>query len=64
MKLTKRILCLLMAMALTVALCACGADKSDDQQKDNGTTTTTTTNAGGGALEGDNAFNDGVFGAW
>ena len=42
MKLTKRILCLMLVMALAFALCACGEKKEDkkDAPKDNGGTTT------------------------
>ncbi len=61
MKLTKRILCLLLAMALTCALCACGGDTTTD---DDSNQTTTTTNDMGGNLDGDNVYNDGVFGEW
>lgn len=60
MKLTKRILCLLLALAMTFALCACGnsADQDDTAQ------TTTTTNEMGGNLEGEDNFNDGMFTEW
>ena len=63
MKLTKRIICLLLAVVLAFALCACGekADNGDDNQTP---TTTTTTNGMGGNLEGDQIFNDGVFSEW
>lgn len=65
MKLTKRIVCLLLAMVLAFALCACGekADNGDDNQTPT-TTTATPTNGMGGNLEGDQIFNDGVFSEW
>lgn len=56
MKLTKRILCLMLAMALTFALCACGGNSEDND--DTTPTTSTTANSEGGNLEGDNIFND------
>lgn len=61
MKLTKRILCLAVAALLVCGLCACG-NKQNDTPADNNTTTTT--NVMGGNLEGDNTYNDGVFGEW
>lgn len=63
MKLTKRILCLLLAAALTFALCACGNDAGEDN-KDNTPQTTTTTNALDGNLDGDSIYNDGMFSEW
>ncbi len=68
MKLTKRILCLLLAMALTFALCACG-DKKDEENNDTNTsttapTTTTTVDDWASNLDGDNQFNDGMFSEW
>ena len=66
MKLTKRILCLMLAMALTVALCACG-DKKEEEKKDSTPTnhtvptTQTTTDDWSGNLEGENQFNDAVL---
>lgn len=59
MKLTKRILCLTTAIALLLALCACGNKK--DNNADSTPSTTTTTNAMGGNLDSDNVYNDGVL---
>lgn len=67
MKLTKRILCLTLAVTLICALCACG--KKADDNKDGGNTTTTTTQSTttttaddwGGNLDGENIYNDGEF---
>ena len=63
MKLTKRILCLALALTLIFALAACGKKNKDTNK--NGTTntteqvTTTTTDDWAGNLEGDNLYNDG-----
>lgn len=62
MKLTKRILCLALALTLICALCACGK-KAEDDNKDGGTsstqsTTTTTADDWAGNLDGENVFND------
>ena len=64
MKLTKRIVCLMMALSLIVALSACG--KKAEENKDNGTTTTTTqstttTTQWENNLGGDIIYNDGEF---
>lgn len=67
MKTTKCILCVLLAMVLTVALCACGGNADNNAGGETTTTTqgtTTTTNADGGNLDGENNYNDGMFGAW
>lgn len=61
MKLTKRILCLTTAIALLLALCACGNKKDN---ADSTPSTTTTTNNMGGNLDGENVYNDAVFGEW
>lgn len=61
MNLFKRILCLATALLLAVALCACGGEKPAEEDANQ---TTTTTNVMGGNLEGDNHFNDGMFGEW
>ena len=60
MKLTKRILCLALMLALAVTLCACG-NKKDKQNNsgDNGGVTTTTTADDWAANMDDNLFNDG-----
>ena len=63
MKMTKRILCLMLALAMSIALCACGGNKPDNDKQDGGETTTTT-NAVGGNLEGENNYNDGMFSEW
>lgn len=61
MKRMKRILCLTLVLALSVALCACG--KKDTAKNKGGNTeaptTTTTVDDWAGNLEGDNMFNDG-----
>ena len=56
----KRILCLATAVLLAFALCACGGDTPAEDTNQ----TTTTTNEMGGNLEGDNHYNDGMFGEW
>ena len=56
MRLTKRILCLALVLALTFALCACG--EKEPANDDTTPTTSTTANSEGGNLEGDNIFND------
>lgn len=61
MNLFKRILCLATALLLAFALCACGGNKPADEDTNQ---TTTTTNAMGGNLDGENQFNDGMFGEW
>ena len=58
MKLTKRILCLALMLALAVTLCACG-NKKDDQNNGGDTGATTTTTADDWANMDDNLFNDG-----
>lgn len=58
MKLTKRILCLMLAMALGFALCACGEKPADEETAP---TTAATTNVEGGNLEGDSIYNDAVL---
>ena len=63
MKLTKRMICLALALTLIFALSACGKKNKDDN-KTGGTTTTenvttTTTDDWGGNLDGDNIYNDG-----
>ncbi|MBR2320147.1 MAG: hypothetical protein IKA50_05140 [Clostridia bacterium] len=71
MKLTKRILCLALVLALTFALCACGKDKkeNDDSASTNPggfstqPSTQTTVDPWDGNLEGDNHFNDATL-AW
>ena len=63
MKLTKRILCLTTAAVLLLALCACG-NKVNPADANATPGTTTTTNAMGGNLDGENVYNDGVFGEW
>lgn len=57
----KRILCLVTALLLAVALCACGGDKPAEEDTNQ---TTTTTNEMGGNLEGDIQYNDGMFTEW
>ena len=59
MKLTKRVICLLMALALTFALCACGEKEDNGDTNQTAPTTTTTTNSEGGNLGGEDIFNDG-----
>lgn len=71
MKLTKRILCLALVLALTFALCACGDDKkdSDDSASTNPggfstqPSTQPTVDSGEGNLGGDVHFNDATL-AW
>lgn len=55
MKLTKRILCLALALAMVASLAACGKKKPADTDKGGNTTTTTTTAADDW---GDDVFND------
>lgn len=72
MKLTKRILCLALVLALAVALCACG--KKDEGKKEStpvassGFTSSTAANSDDddweGNLEGENQYNDATFGEW
>ena len=66
MKLTKRIVCLMLALSLMVALSACG--KKTEENKNNGTTTTTTqstttttSDEWESNLGGDIVYNDGEF---
>ena len=66
MKLTKRILCLALALTLICALCACGKKADDDKDGGNSSSSTqptTTTTAGDweGNLDGENIYNDGEF---
>ena len=64
MKLTKRILCLLLAMTLAFALCACGEKEEEKKDENTGNTggfvnqTQTTVDDWAGNLDGDNQFND------
>ena len=73
MKLTKRILCLVLMLTLMFALCACGEDEED--QKSSGTnpggfstpsenSVTQTTDDWAGNLDGENQYNDGMFTEW
>ena len=62
MKLTKRLFCLALVLALTFALCACG---KKDEQKNTATPSSSTSNTTSssdpvddGNLEGDNMYND------
>lgn len=71
MKLTKRILCLALVLALTFALCACGDDKkdSDDSASTNPggfstlPSTDPTVDPWDGNIDGDVQFNDATL-AW
>ena len=62
MKVLRKITALLLSLVALLSLCACGNKTANDDNA--AATTTTTTNAMGGNLEGENVYNDAVFGEW